>query len=263
MNSKHSLNLTYSRRIDRPTYQDLNPFENKLDELSYEKGNAFLRPQYTNTVELTHTFMGFINTTLGYSYVHDYATQLTDTVKNASYIQQRNLATEQIYSFSVGSPLQITKWLSGYVNIWYSYQTFEGKIGATNLKANIPSYGAYLQQAFNLGKDYSAELSGWYNGPSVWGATWRTDPQGGIDIGMQKQFWNKNASFKLSVTDIFYTAPWKAQSNFGGMRIYGNGSWESRTVRASFSYRFGSSQISSARERKTGLESESSRIKSK
>ena len=69
INPKHSLNLTYSRRIDRPTYQDLNPFENKLDELTYEKGNAFLQPQYTNTVELTHTFMGFINTTVGYSQV--------------------------------------------------------------------------------------------------------------------------------------------------------------------------------------------------
>ena len=57
INPKHSLNLTYSRRIDRPTYQDLNPFEKKLDELTYQKGNAFLRPQYTQTVELIHTFM--------------------------------------------------------------------------------------------------------------------------------------------------------------------------------------------------------------
>jgi iron complex outermembrane receptor protein len=59
VNGKNSLNLTYSRRIDRPSYQDLNPFENKLDELTYQKGNAFLRPQYTDNVELTHTFMGF------------------------------------------------------------------------------------------------------------------------------------------------------------------------------------------------------------
>ncbi|WP_163592767.1 outer membrane beta-barrel protein, partial [Klebsiella pneumoniae] len=48
VDKKNTLNLTYSRRIDRPTYQDLNPFENKLDELTYEKGNAFLRPQYTD-----------------------------------------------------------------------------------------------------------------------------------------------------------------------------------------------------------------------
>jgi len=95
INQKHSLNLTYSRRIDRPTYQDLNPFENKLDELTYEKGNAFLQPQYTDNIELTHTFMGFINTTVGYSHVSDYATQVTDTTNNATYVQQQNLATQK------------------------------------------------------------------------------------------------------------------------------------------------------------------------
>lgn len=50
INKNNSLNLTYSRRIDRPTYQDLNPFENKLDELTYQKGNAFLQPQYTDNI---------------------------------------------------------------------------------------------------------------------------------------------------------------------------------------------------------------------
>jgi len=107
VNKKNTLNLTYSRRIDRPTYQDLNPFENKLDELTYQKGNAFLRPQYTDNVQLTHTFMGFINTSVGYSYVKDYATQVTDTTGNATYVQQQNLATQQIVSFNIGAPLPI------------------------------------------------------------------------------------------------------------------------------------------------------------
>jgi hypothetical protein len=66
--STKSTHLIWPLAEDRqPTYQDLNPFENKLDELTYEKGNAFLRPQYTNNVELTHTFMGFLNTSAGYS----------------------------------------------------------------------------------------------------------------------------------------------------------------------------------------------------
>ena len=128
INKKHTLNLTYSRRIDRPTYQDLNPFENKIDELSYQKGNAFLRPQYTQTAELTHTFMGFLNTTAGYSYVNQYSTEVTDTVKNGGYIQQRNIGTQQILSFNIGSPMEIKKWWTGYANLWFNYQTIEGKI---------------------------------------------------------------------------------------------------------------------------------------
>jgi iron complex outermembrane recepter protein len=261
VNQKHSLNLTFSRRIDRPTYQDLNPFENKLNELTYEKGNAFLRPQYTNNVELTHTFMGFINTTVGYSHISDYATQVTDTTGNATYVQQQNLATQQIISFNIGSPTPITKWWNGYVNIWYNYQMFDGTIGGKDIQIDIPIYGAYLQQSFNLGKDYSAEISGWYNGKSIWGGTWRTRPQGGVDVGLQKQILKKRATVKLSATDIFFTSPWTATSDFGGLYIHGKGSWESRTFRMSFNWRFGSNQIKSSRDRKTGLDTEAKRIK--
>jgi hypothetical protein len=261
VDKKNSLNLTFSRRIDRPTYQDLNPFENKLDELTYEKGNAFLRPQYTNSVELTHTFMGMINTTAGYSHVKDYATQVTDTTGNATYVQQQNLATQQILSFNIGSPLPIKKWWNGYVNVWYNYQMFDGKVGDKAVKLNIPSYGVYMQQSFTLGKDYTAELSGSFNGPNVWGATWRTKPQGGLDMGLQKLVLKKKATIKASVTDIFKTQPWTAISDFGGVYIKGGGAWESRTFRISFNWRFGSNEIKKSRERQTGLESEAKRIK--
>ncbi|MFZ4057590.1 MAG: TonB-dependent receptor domain-containing protein [Ferruginibacter sp.] len=261
INAKHALNLTYSRRIDRPTYQDLNPFENKLDELTYQKGNAFLQPQYTDNVELTHTFMGFINTTVGYSHVKDYATETTDSIGNATFVQQQNLATQDILNFNIGAPLPIKKWWNGYVNLWYSYQIFNGEIGDNKVKVNIPLYGAYIQNSFNLGKEYNAEISGWFNGPGIWGATWRSKSQGAVDIGIQKNILKKRGSLKISATDIFRTAPWRASNNFGGMSINGGGAWESRTFRLNFSWRFGSNQINNSRARKTGSESEANRIK--
>ncbi len=261
VNQKNTLNLTYSRRIDRPSYQDLNPFENKLDELTYQKGNAFLRPQYTDNIELTHTWKYMINTTIGYSHVKDYATQTTDTSNNTTFVQQKNLATQQILSFSIGSPLPIAKWWNGYANVWFNYQMFNGQIGANTVKTNIPGYGAYMQHTFTLGNDYAAELSGWFSGPSVWGATWKTKPQGGVDVGIQKQLLQKKATLKITATDIFHTSPWTATVDFGGLYIKGGGNWESQTLRASFTYRFGSNQVKAARQRQTGLESETKRIK--
>ncbi|MBW0178585.1 TonB-dependent receptor [Sediminibacterium sp.] len=261
VNQKHTLNLTFSRRIDRPTYQDLNPFENKLDELTYEKGNAFLRPQYTNTVELSHTFKYMLNTTIGFSHVKDFATQTTDTTNNATFVQQKNLATQRILSFSIGSPLPIAKWWNGYANVWYNYQMFKGKIGENEVKTDIPMFGAYMQHSFTLGGGYTAELSGWFSGPSIWGATWKTRSLGGLDLGFQKQVLKKQGTVKLSVTDIFFTNPWTASSNFGGLYINGSGRNESRTVRLAFSWRFGNSQVKAARQRQTGLETEAKRIK--
>jgi len=66
---------------------------------------------------------------------------------------------------------------------------------------------------------------------------------------------------KLSVTDIFFTYPWTATTDFGGLYIKGSGSGESRTFRVNFTYRFGSKEIKEARDRKTGLDSEKKRIK--
>jgi iron complex outermembrane receptor protein len=261
INQKNTLNLTYSRRIDRPSYQDLNPFENKLDELTYEKGNAFLRPQYTDNIELTHTWKYMINTTIGYSHVKDYATQTTDTANNATFVQQKNLATQQIISFNIGSPLPIAKWWNGYANVWYNYQIFNGDIGENKVHTEIPMFGAYMQHTFTLGNDYSAELSGWFSGPSIWGATWRTKSQGGVDIGFQKQLFQKKGTLKVTATDIFHTSPWTAISDFGGVYIKGGGNWESQTARVSFTYRFGSNQVKAARQRATGLENEAKRIK--
>ncbi|MGE5107390.1 MAG: TonB-dependent receptor domain-containing protein, partial [Sphingobacteriales bacterium] len=202
VDKKNTLNLTYSRRIDRPTYQDLNPFENKLDELTYQKGNAFLRPQYTDNVELTHTFMGFINSTLSYSHVKDYSTMITDTAnKNATFIQQRNLAKQEIFGISIGAPLPIAKWWNGYVNLWANRQQFKGEFNGEKLNKGYNLYGLYMQNTITISKTkgLNGEISGWYNGPSVWGGTWKVKPMGGFDLGLQKNILKGKGSVKASV----------------------------------------------------------------
>jgi iron complex outermembrane receptor protein len=260
MNDKNTFNVTYSRRIDRPSYQDLNPFENKLDELTYEKGNAFLRPQYTDNVELSHTFKGILTTTVGYSHVKDYRSQVLDTTGNATFVQQRNIASQKIYSFSIGSSLPIAKWWSGYVNFYANHQEFKGQLTNQEVNVDVNSYGGYLQNTFLLGKDYSAEFSGWFNGPGLDG-TIRSKAMGAADIGLAKQFMKKKATVKVSYTDIFHTAKWQGTSDFSGLYIRLKGGWEAQTFRVNFTYRFGSNQVASSRQRKTGLETEAGRIK--
>ncbi|TAD82030.1 MAG: TonB-dependent receptor [Bacteroidetes bacterium] len=262
-NKNNSIGLNYSRRIDRPSYQDLNPFENKLDELTYQKGNAFLRPQYTDNVELTHTFKGMITTSVGYSFVKDFATEITDTTNgNATFIERRNVAKQQIWSTSISAPLPINKWWNGFATVWFNYQMFEGAFANGTLKRTLPMYGLYVQNSFTLGKKgTTAEMSGWYNGPGVWGGTWETKPMANIDLGLQQPLFKKKASLKLSVTDVFFTQYWRAASDFGGLYIRGEGRNETRTFRLNFTYRFGKNEVKQARQRKTGLETEAERIK--
>jgi iron complex outermembrane receptor protein len=105
LNAKNTFNFSYSRRIDRPAYQQLNPFENKLDELTYQKGNPFLNPQYTNSFQLSHTFLYRYVTSISYSHIKDFFAQLIDTLGNKSFITQKNLAQQNIYSLNISAPV--------------------------------------------------------------------------------------------------------------------------------------------------------------
>jgi iron complex outermembrane recepter protein len=115
--------LSYSRRIDRPAYQDLNPFEFKLDEYTFQKGNTLLTPQYTNSFSLTNTYKYKLNTTLNYSHVSDVFTQLIDTAeKSKSFITKKNLAEQDIVSISMSYPLQIKQYSAFFsLNANYSH----------------------------------------------------------------------------------------------------------------------------------------------
>jgi iron complex outermembrane receptor protein len=114
--------LNYSRRIDRPAYQSLNPFEFKLDDYTFSKGNTLLRPQYTNSAGLTFTYHYKLTATLNYSHTKDLATSLIDTTQGSKLItEQKNLATQDVASLNISYPWQY-KWYSVFLNVSRYYQ---------------------------------------------------------------------------------------------------------------------------------------------
>jgi iron complex outermembrane recepter protein len=261
LNRRNTFNVSYSRRIDRPNYQELNPFELKLDELSYVKGNSFLRPQYSHNIELAYTWKKF-NTVIGYSHVKDLATQTVDTLRNFTYAYARNIATQQVASLAVSAPLAITKWWNGFINAWANYQAFKGNVNETKIDVGLFAFGAFSQHSFALGKNYSAEVSAWFNGPSALGPTLKAKSMGAVDAGFQKLLFSNRATLKFTVTDIFRTAvPFRAKTDFGGVFLQFWVRRESQTARVTFTYRFGNNKVKAARQRQTGLESETKRIK--
>ena len=264
VNKNNALNLTFSRRIDRPSYQDLNPFESKLDELTYQKGNPFLKPQYTNSVELTHTFMQFLNTGVGYSHTSVLFTEFLDTAatKGSTFVTNRNLSSMDNVHLTIASPLPITKWWNGYLNFTLFANTYHFDFNP-NYKGDVTTtaFNLYSSQTFTLNKTTTLELSGWFNSPSVEGG-WRSFSMGATDIGVQKKVLNGNGTIKVSYTDFLGTAGWHSINDFTKYFYFdGRGHWESQQVKVNFTYRFGGKEVKGARERKTGLEEEGGRIK--
>lgn len=263
LNPKNAFSLNYSRRIDRPGYQDLNPFEYKLDELTYQKGNPFLKPQYSNNVQFSHTFNNTLNTTLAYSHTSDLMAPLTDTASNgAAFLTTENIADQDVFSFGVSYPFAIAKWWNIFVNSGVAHTHNEADFGEGKIiDISATTFNLYAQHSFILPKNIMVELSGWYNSPGIWGGNFASAEMWSIDAGIQKKIWQDRGTLKISVSDIFKTQAWAGENSFGDLAMKANGGWESRQLRINFTYSLGNTNVKEQRKRTTGLQDEAKRIK--
>jgi len=255
-----TFNLTFSRRIDRPSYQTLNPFESRLDELSYSRGNAFLQPQYTNALELSHTLFYMITSSIGYSKTNGFFTEITDTTEfSRSFIQTRNLGYRENITFNIGSPVPIAKWWDGYVNLGvYNIHNRATFNDGNTIDLRATSYNIFMQNTFKVNKTTSFELSGFFNGPSVWGGTFRNKPMGGLDVAFQKTFLGEKLVLRLAYGDILHTMRWRGVSQYAGLYMDASGRWESRVARINLTWKIGNQKL---KEKKASQVDEFKRVK--
>ena len=260
-NPMSQVGLTFSRRIDRPAYQDLNPFEFKINDYTFMKGNTQLRPQYTNSFGLTHTYKYKLTTQLNYSHVKDIFTQLPDTTeKSKSFLTKKNLATQDIVSLNVSYPFSYKKY-SLFTNVNSYYSKYKADFGANDRKIDLDvvAVNIFIQNSYKFGKGYTAELSGFFNSPTIWQGVFKSVSMYSVDGGLQKTILKGKGNLKASVSDIFHTLKFKGTSTFSGQTSTASGRWESRQFRVNFTYRFGNSQVKAARQRKNAVEEETKR----
>lgn len=258
----HQVNYSYSRRIDRPSYQDLNPFIYFLDPYTFFQGNPFLKPQFTNAFQVSHTFKGKFITTLGYSHTKDIFTQVTkqDDETKVTIATMTNLDTRYNYNMGLSAPITFTKWwtANNNINVYYNQYTSQylgGQLNTGQLALNLNS-----NHNFILANDFSAEVSGFYNSPTVDGII-KIQSMYAVGFGIQKTFMNKKASLKLNVNDVFNIMQFKGHIHYQNMDLKIRSNWESRQARLTFNYRFGKNDINPARRRSSATESEQNRIK--
>ncbi len=258
-------NVTYSRRIDRPAYQDLNPFEFKLDEYTFQKGNTNLRPQYTNSFGLTHTYKYKLNATLNYSHVKDIFTQLIDTAEGSkSFISKQNLATQDIVSLNVSYPFMY-KAFTAFMNMNTNYAKYKADFG-TGREVDLNAFGFsfYAQNSLKFGKakTWTAELTGFYNAPTIYQGAFKARSLWSVDAGVQKQILGGKATAKASVSDVFDTLQFRGTTDFAGQKSTIISRWESQQFKLSLNYRFGSNTVKAAKQRNGGADDESKRVQS-
>ncbi|WP_420147155.1 outer membrane beta-barrel protein [Spirosoma sp.] len=261
LDTNNVLNLSYSRRIDRPDYQNLNPFVFYLDPYTFQKGNPFLQPQYTNSVELTHVFKNMITTTLGFSRTSDFINRETPrqiASENITYVTPENQGHLDNLSLNVSFPVTIAKWwrMQNNVNTYYqSYQTF---YSGTPYEVKLVAYNVYTSNNFTLSKTLSAEVSGWYNSASQYGF-YRAQPMGAFSVGVQKKVMEGKGSLKLNVSDPFWLNYFRGRAAVQDIDFRVLSRWESRRIMLTFTYRFGNQNVKGERQRNSATSAEQKR----
>jgi iron complex outermembrane receptor protein len=254
--------FSYGRRIDRPNYANLNPFEFKLDDYTFSKGNTQLKPQYADNLQVGYSHQNNLTLTLSYSHVSNLFTTIPDTTdRSKTVVTAVNLANQYITGLTIGYPFNY-KWYSLYANVNGHYALYKSNFGGPGriVDLNIFNTTIYTQHVFRLGSGWTANITGFYVGPNILQASLIARHMWSIDGGLQKTLFNGNGMIKASVSDIFNTLHYSLTSNFAGQYLVDNGGYESRQLKLYFTYRFGNKQVKAASRHVPGAEDENKRV---
>ncbi len=262
INDKNEINFSYSRRIDRPQYDNLNPFVFHIDPYTYQKGNPYLKPQYTNNFEVNYTYNKSITLTLGYSRTTDVITEVpgTDPATKVSFITQDNLQVQNAWNANLYAPYTITKWWEGSINATAFYLGFKSDgLEGGNLDRGQTAYNFRVTQTFTPVKGYKFELTTHYQSDLTYGL-YDVKPRYSTDAGISHSFDQKKFNVKLSMSDIFNTLRNDVNSNYQSTDLMITQKRESRITRLTITYNFGNNKIK-ARDHQSGADDLKGRVK--
>lgn len=258
--SKHQLSFSYGRRIDRPNYQDMNPFTYPLDRFTLYAGNPFLQPTFSDNLELAHTFNNAFTTTISLSNIKNVISETIEQSTNIFYSRPGNIGKQLSYGISMNGAIPITKWwtLQLYAEVMHN------RFNAILYNQQLKNVGTYLYitptNQFQFAKTWSAELSGNYQS-SIATGQFVLIPVWNVRGAIAKKMMKNKATVKLGFNDIFYT--FQPGGDIKGL-YQSTANWKSyldtRVVTLSFNYRFNKGQTLAARN--TGAsDTEKNRVK--
>ncbi|MEP7372096.1 MAG: TonB-dependent receptor [Chitinophagaceae bacterium] len=262
INDDQTINFSYVRRINRPTFNDMAPFIFFFDPNTFFSGNPALQPSISETVKTDFSFKKMLFS-LSYSYddnsIAIFQTRI-DPKTNKQIIFSENLNYLQTVSTVLALPFNINKWWSMQNNIIGTWQQVSTTYNNVPLKVRLVNLNIRTTQNFQLPKNYSLELTAFYQSASIFGR-YKIAPYGEVDLGLQKKFKHNNERLRLAATDIFSTFKfvWRTNTdaeNFSKTILQ----FSKATVSLTYSRSFGRNSVKATRTRTTGSADERGRV---
>lgn len=254
---KQSLGISVSRRIDRPSYNLLNPFRNFIDPSFYASGNPSLKPELTWSYELNYSIHQ-LNLSLNYSKTTNFISVvlMPEDIQNKITVQLPvNISSNDYWALAAVYPLKINKWWNSIINATAFSTYFQGNVANTVINQKAVNTQASIANSFTLKKGWSAEISFNYNSGSNNGIL-RFKPQYIAGAAIQKTILNNKGNIRLNVTDIFWSQWPRAISTFAAYTDTWRAQRDTRIMNLSFTYRFGNNKVQGSRRRTTASEDE-------
>ena len=238
---KMQLQLSYSRRIERPDERDLNPFKEYMDNQNVRVGNPELIPEFTNSFELNYQLpfkKNFISLETFYRHTNNVITRYTvyDTVNNVFINTEKNADKDISLGAELMANLTLTRWwqfnLTGNV---FRY-TLSGDNEGEYVTRNTISWGGNGNMIFKLKWDMRIQLMSMYRGPSV---SLQGERKGFFftNLAVRKDFFDKRLSVTLNARDIFRTAKNSFTSSGSNFYTFNEMQRESPVLMLMVSYR--------------------------
>ena len=258
---KNELSIGVGRRVTRPNYQDLNPFESKLSELALFKGNPFLNPNYITNYQISYVFNQKLVVSNTYSITEAFFAKIVSINETkGTIVIPRNMDKAINNGLTISYPQEITNWWDLTLFAGYNYSKYQGEFDATKIDFSQNIYNARMQNNLDLPWGINMELTAYYRSPFVWRGTVIIDEYWGVNFGLKKSFWNDRLQLRITGSDIFNTnSDYGYYGNYGGLEFDGVYSNDNHRFGAGLTFKFGNNQIK-RKSRKSGLDEELRRI---
>jgi ferric enterobactin receptor len=231
LKADQDLQLSLTRSIDRPNFRQLIPFVDSVDLFNISRGNANLKPQFTQGAELSY-MKKFPNrntllASVYYKYTYNLITRYIEQTDNGVLI---NTFINANSSYSSGLEMTSQNYLTKWWDLLASLNVYNSKINVNNVteasQDAMWSWFAKLNTNFRLPKSFTIQLSGMYQSKTnipASGSSGGQGPGGGpnmsaqsasqgyikafyaVDLAVKRTFYNNRMSLSLSMNDIFKT----------------------------------------------------------
>jgi outer membrane receptor protein involved in Fe transport len=260
-NNHMAVQSSYSRRVNRPGFQQQNPFTYFIDSLTYTRGNPTLKPEIINTAQLNLTYDNQPFVGISYYKTDDVIIENAPKLEGTrTFTTAENLAQQQRVEIQLNFPIKLGKIIDGFGGNQAIYNSYNASYQGQEYKASRWHWMAYWQINAKLPNEFKMELGGFYLTKFL-EEFLTINNISGVNIGLSKTFADKKGRIALSFNDIFYKQNSNATIDFSDVRVNFYQRNFTRQLRLTASYQFGNTKMKNIGARSTASESESSRVK--